>query len=123
MYSTAADLAKFYQMMCNRGTLDGKRLLSPQSVATMTALHTGDLQAGHNPGTGFGLTWEVTKSNLGMLTGQSIGTFGHGGAFGTYGWIDPAKHLVGVFMVQMSTDSRPARDAFVGMANAAVIEP
>jgi CubicO group peptidase (beta-lactamase class C family) len=122
LYSTAWDLAQFYQMMCNQGVLNGKRLLSPQSVAIMTALHTGDIQAGHNVGTGFGLTWEVTKSTAGTLTGQSIGTFGHGGAFGTYGWIDPAKHLVGVFMVQLNGDSRPARDAFVGMANAALLE-
>ncbi len=122
MYSTAWDLAQFYQMMANRGTLGGKRLLSPWSVETMTALHTGDIHAGHNIGTGFGLTWEVTKSNSGMLTGQSIGTFGHGGAFGTYGWIDPAKDLVGVFMIGLSGDGRPVRDAFVGMANAAVLE-
>lgn len=122
MYSTAWDLAQFYQMMANRGTLGGKRLLSPWSVETMTALHTGDIHAGHNIGTGFGLTWEVTKSNSGMLTGQSIGTFGHGGAFGTYGWIDPAKELVGVFMIGLSGDGRPVRDTFVGMANAAVVE-
>lgn len=122
LYSTAWDLAQFYQMMLNRGTLNGKRLLSPASVATMTALHTGDLKAGHNPGTGFGLTWEVTRSNEGTLTGQSIGTFGHGGAFGTYGWVDPAQNLVGVFLVQLSGDIKPTRDAFVGMANSAILQ-
>ena len=122
LYSTAWDLAQFYQMMLNHGTLNGKRLLSPWSVETMTALHTGDLQAGHSPGTGFGLTWEVTKSNAGMLTGQSIGAFGHGGAFGTYGWIDPKKELVGVFMTGSDDNTKPVRDAFVGMANAAVVE-
>jgi CubicO group peptidase (beta-lactamase class C family) len=122
MYSTAADLARFYQMMLNRGTLDGKRLLSPSSVDVMARNHTGDLKAGHDPGMGFGLTWNVVKENLGTLTGESIGAFGHGGAFGTYGWVDPARQLVGVFMVQSTSDSRAVRDAFVGMANAAVIE-
>lgn len=122
MYSTAWDLAQFYQMMANHGTLGGKRLLSPASVEVMTELHTADLHAGHNLGTGFGLTWEVTKTNAGMLTGQSIGTFGHGGAFGTYGWIDPKKELVGVFMIGLAVDGKPVRDAFVGMANAAVME-
>ena len=120
MYSTAWDLAQFYQMMLNKGTHSGRRLLSATSVDIMTRLHTADLKAGHNPGTGFGLTWEVTRNNQGMLTGQSIGTFGHGGAFGTYGWIDPAKEVVGVFMIQLSGNGTPARDAFVGMANAAV---
>ncbi len=122
MYSTAWDLAQFYQMMLNHGTWNGKRLLSPSSVATMTLLHTGDLKAGHNPGTGFGLTWEVTKNNQGTLTGQQIGTFGHGGAFGTYGWVDPKQNLVGVFLVQSTVDTRSVRDAFVGMANAAIVE-
>lgn len=122
MYSKAWDLAQFYQMMLNHGTWNGKRLLSPSSVATMTSLHTADLKAGHNPGTGFGLTWEVTKDNAGRLTGQSIGTFGHGGAFGTYGWVDPKKDLVGVFLVQLAGDGRPARDAFVGIANSSILE-
>lgn len=123
LYSTAWDLAQFYQMMLNGGVHNAKRLLSPASVRAMTQLHTGDLAAGHNPGTGFGLTWEVTKDPAGTLTGQSIGTFGHGGAFGTYGWVDPQKKLVGVFLIQTTARPQPVRDAFITMANAAVQEP
>lgn len=123
LYSTAWDLAQFYQMMLNGGILNGKRLLSRASVAAMTQVHTGALAAGHNPGTGFGLTWEVTKDPAGTLTGQSIGTFGHGGAFGTYGWVDPDKKLVGVFLIQLTGRPQPMRDAFVTMTNAAVREP
>jgi len=122
MYSTAWDLAQFYQMMLNGGVLNGKRLLSPASVRMMTQLHTGDLTAGHNPGTGFGLTWEVTKAPEGTLTGQSIGTFGHGGAFGTYGWVDPQQQIVGVFLMQLTGRPQPMRDAFVTLANTAVRE-
>ena len=122
LYSTAWDLAQFYQMMLNGGQWNGKRLLSPASVAMMTQVHTGNLTAGHNPGTGFGLTWEVTKDPAGTLTGQSIGTFGHGGAFGTYGWVDPQKQLVGVYLMQLAGRPQPMRDAFVTMANAAVRE-
>lgn len=123
LYSTAWDLAQFYQMMLNGGILNGKRLLSRASVAAMTQVHTGALAAGHNPGTGFGLTWEVTKDPAGTLTGQSIGTFGHGGAFGTYGWVDTDKKLVGVFLIQLTGRPQPMRDAFVTMTNAAVREP
>jgi len=122
LYSTAWDLAQFYQMMLNGGQWNGKRLLSSASVAMMTQVHTGNLTAGHNPGTGFGLTWEVTKDPAGTLTGQSIGTFGHGGAFGTYGWVDPQKQLVGVYLMQLAGRPQPMRDAFVTMANAAVRE-
>jgi len=122
LYSTAWDLAQFYQMMLNGGQWNGKRLLSPASVAMMTQVHTGNLTARHNPGTGFGLTWEVTKDPAGTLTGQSIGTFGHGGAFGTYGWVDPQKQLVGVYLMQLAGRPQPMRDAFITMANAAVRE-
>lgn len=122
LYSTAWDLAQFYQMMLNGGVHGGKRLLSAASVRMMTQVHTGDLQAGHNPGTGFGLTWEVTKDPAGTLTGQSIGTYGHGGAFGTYGWVDPQQQIVGVFLMQLTGRPQPMRDAFVTIANAAVRE-
>ncbi len=122
LYSTAWDLAQFYQMMLNGGVHNGRRLLSPASVQAMTQLHTGDLAAGHNPGTGFGLTWEITKAAEGTLTGLSIGTFGHGGAFGTYGWVDPRKKLAGVYLMQLVGRPQPMRDAFLTMANAAVRE-
>ncbi|MCS7043338.1 MAG: beta-lactamase family protein [Bryobacteraceae bacterium] len=123
LYSTAWDLAQFYQMMLNGGEWNGRRLLAPSSVELMTRLHTGELAAGHNPGTGFGLTWEVTKDAAGTLTGQSIGTYGHGGAFGTYGWVDPQKKLVGVFLTQLTgRPVLPMRDAFITMTNAAVRE-
>ena len=122
LYSTAEDLALFYQMMLNKGTLNGRRLLSPASVETMTQVHTGDLKAGHELGTGFGLTWEVTKDPLGTLTGQSKGTFGHGGAYGTYGWIDPKRDLVGVFMIQFSGNRKDVRDTFIEIAAASILD-
>jgi CubicO group peptidase (beta-lactamase class C family) len=124
LYTTAADLGRFYQMMLNGGVLKGQRLLSKASVDTMSALHTGALKAGHNPGTGFGLTWEVVKEPGGMLTMRSIGSYGHGGAYGTHGWIDPAKNLVGVFLIQSAGGGAggEARDAFMTMAGSAVLD-
>ena len=86
----------------------------------MTMSHTGDLKAGHMPGTGFGLTWEVVKDPLGMATLWSAGTFFHGGAFGTHGWIDRQKDLVGVYMVQRSNND--VRNAFLQMVGAAVVD-
>lgn len=122
VYSTAQDLARFYQMMLNHGTLDGVRLLSPASVDIMTSVHTGDLKAGWLVGTGFGLTWEVVKDPIGTLTGMTVGCFNHGGAFGTFGWVDPKRDMVGVFLIQSEEDRKDVRDAFITMANAAVVE-
>ncbi len=122
LYSTASDLAAFYQMMLNGGSYQGRRYLSTASVAVMTALHTGDLKAGHMPGTGYGLTWEVVKEPIGTLTLLSEGTYGHGGAFGTHGWIDAKKDLVGVFMTQKSGNVDDVKNAFFQMAGASVVE-
>lgn len=119
LYSTAEDLAKFYQMMLNGGVASGKRYISKASVQAMTMVQTGDLKAGHNTGTGFGLTWEVAKDPAAAAMLWSIGTFGHGGAFGTHGWIDPAKQLVGVFMIQGGSGNSEAKANFIAMASAA----
>jgi CubicO group peptidase (beta-lactamase class C family) len=122
MYSTAADLAAFYQMMLNGGSYNGKHLLSRESTRVMTDVHTGNIpNSAWSPGAAYGLAWEVVKEPLGALTLESIGSYGHGGAFGTHGWIDPDKDLVGVFLVQHSgSGGIAARNAFMQMAAAAV---
>ncbi len=122
VYSTAQDLAAFYQMMLNNGSYNGGRLLSPASVEVMTTVQTGELHAGWRFGSGFGLTWEVTKDPIGELTFLSPGAFHHGGAFGTFGWVDPKKNIVGVFLIQWSGNNRQdVRDTFVEMAGAAAL--
>jgi CubicO group peptidase (beta-lactamase class C family) len=100
LYSTGGDLAKLYRMMLNRGELDGKRILSPASVAKMTQVQTGDLSAAFTPGMGFGLGWAVVRTPQGVTEMLSRGTYGHGGAFGTQGWIDPNKDLFVVLLIQ-----------------------
>ena len=124
MFSTAQDLAAFYQMMLNGGAYNGKRLLSRPAVELMTTLHTGEIDpAGHSPGKGYGLAWTVVKDPIGTLQMQSVGTYGHGGAFGTEGWVDAKKDLVGVFLIQRSSGGgREEGDAFKAMAAAAIVD-
>jgi CubicO group peptidase (beta-lactamase class C family) len=112
MYSTAADMAAFYQCFL----AGGKPLLSPAGHDTMLAIHSGDTLRG---GAGWGLGWSVTQKSDGLLDLRSLGTYGHLGAFGTYGWVDPKRSLVGVFMIQGGA-TEEARNAFVEMANAAI---
>ncbi len=121
-YSTASDLLAFYEMTRNNGVHQGKRLLSKAAIDTMTALHTGDLRSGHMNGTGFGLAWEVVKENTGTLNFLSVGTYGHGGAFGTHGWVDRARNAVGVYLVQGGPGVNDGKYAFMRMANAALNE-
>jgi CubicO group peptidase (beta-lactamase class C family) len=124
MFSTAQDLAAFYQMALNGGTYNGKRLLSRVAVELMTSLQTGAIDpAGHRPGKGYGLAWTVVKDPIGTLMMESIGTYGHGGAFGTEGWVDAKKDLVGVFLIQRdSGGGTEESDAFKAMAASAIID-
>lgn len=100
LYSTASDLARLYQMMLDRGTRGEKRLVSEASVGKMTRLHTGDLTCGFTKAMGFGLGWAVVKEPVGVTGMLSAGSYGHGGAFGTQGWIDPGKGMFFVLMIQ-----------------------
>lgn len=112
LYSTAPDLFRLYQVMLNGGVLDGKRILTRHSVELMTGNHTGDLKAGFSPGVGYGLGWSVVRNIEGMFRLNSIGTFGHGGLWKTYGWIDPKKELVGVILMQRLSGDGDLADEF-----------
>jgi len=91
----APDLFRWYQMLLNGGTLNGCRYLSAQSVATMRQVFTPDVKpSGWLEGTGYGLTFEVVDKPEGTLLLHSPGTFGHGCALGTEGWMDPKNDLV-----------------------------
>jgi CubicO group peptidase (beta-lactamase class C family) len=123
IYSIATDLAAFYQMMLNHGVLGGKRILSRAAVDVMTALHTGDIPAGFAPGMGYGLTWSVVREPARTLRLNSIGAYGHGGAYRTYGWVDPAKDMLGVILFQRTNGGGDVADeinAFMVLAASAI---
>lgn len=100
LYSTAPDLAKLYQTTLHRGSLGKVRVLSESSVAEMTKLQTGDLECGFTPGMGFGFGWAVVRKPAGVHEMLSAGTYGHGGAFGTQGWIDPQQDIFVILLIQ-----------------------
>lgn len=103
LYSTAGDLFRFYQMLLNGGKWNGRRYLSRQGIDTMTQVFTPDVSpSGWLGGTGYGLTFEIVNQPKGTLLLHSMGTFGHEGAFGTEGWIDPKNDLVRILLTQVS---------------------
>lgn len=123
MLSTAADMARFYQMMLNKGVFNGRKIISSDSVALMTMNHVGNLQAGFAAGMGFGLGWGVVRDPKGAFRLCSVGSYGHGGAFRTYGWVDPPKDMVRVIMLQRTNGGGDVADeinAFLAMAAAAI---
>ena len=100
LFSTGGDLAKLYQVMLRGGTLGNVRYVSDKGMKEMTKLQTGDLQCGFTPGMGFGYGWAVVKEPQGVHAMMSPGTFGHGGAFGTQGWLDPHQDLFAILLIQ-----------------------
>jgi CubicO group peptidase (beta-lactamase class C family) len=99
LLSTAADYARFLQMLLNGGELDGVRILGPKTVELMTSNHTGSLYSNGN--FGFGLGFEVTEHVGRAGRPGSVGEFGWGGAYYTSYWVDPQEKLVVVFMSQL----------------------
>jgi CubicO group peptidase (beta-lactamase class C family) len=114
LYSTASDLQHFYQMLANGGSYGNHRILSRQSIQAMTRV-VSPVQPG------YGLTVQVMDSPQALLNLVSPGTYGHGGAFGTGGWVDPKSELVLVFLAQMNDGkANDARNAFWQLAESAV---
>jgi CubicO group peptidase (beta-lactamase class C family) len=126
MFSTAPDMLKLYQMVLNKGTADGKRYLSQAALEKMTRNHTGELRAGFTDGVVMGLGWQIVGTPTGVTEMLSPGTFGHGGAFGTQGWIDPQKEMIFILMVQRSGfpngDASDLRKSLQSIAVAAIKE-
>jgi len=122
--SCAADLARLYRTMLNKGTLDGHRVLSERAVAEMTRTQTGDIQTGFVDGMSWGYGWAVVKEPKGVTEMLSPGTYGHGGAFGTQAWIDPKRDLFVVLLIQRTGlangDASPMRKTLQEIAVKAV---
>jgi len=121
--STAADLFRFDQMMLNKGTLEGQRVLSAAAVELMTTSLTADIRAGFAPGVGHGLGYEVVRNAKGTYRYNSVGSYVKGGAYRTYEFVDPAKDLIGIILLQRTNGGGDVADeinVFAAMAAAAI---
>lgn len=126
LVSTARDLFRFYQMVLGNGQFRKQRILSADAVRQMTSPQTGELQTGFTPGNCWGLGWCLVREPQGVTEMLSPGTFGHGGAFGTQGWVDPKTETVYVLLIQRTkmgnSDGSDLRKTFQQLA-ADAIEP
>jgi len=120
--STMEDYLRFTAMLANGGALSGKRLLGKQTMAFMTADHTGN-RPGRPPGLGFGLGFEVRITTGEAALPGSVGEYGWAGNAGTLFWIDPKEQLIAIYMVQVSDPDRIAlRNQFRTMVQSAIID-
>ena len=89
----------------------GRPVLSKSAVETMTKVHTGDLVTGFAPGMGYVLGVSIVRNAA--------------GAYRTYGWVDPAKDMIGVILFQRTNGGGDVADeinSFMAMAAAAITE-
>ncbi len=107
LVSTIADYQRFAAMLLHDGTLDGKTLLSPESVSLLRTSGTDfkDPETGlaaYEPfhGTGFGFGVAVVTNTIRSGLGAPEGTYFWDGAAGTWFWIDPYHNIIFIGMVQ-----------------------
>lgn len=107
--STADDYLAFAQMLLNKGSYGGERILARASVELMTTdqltpaqkavsgLRPGDFDAN---GYGFGVGVVTRRTEL-----ASVGAYGWDGGLGTSWRNDPAEGLVGILLTQRAWTS------------------
>jgi CubicO group peptidase (beta-lactamase class C family) len=120
LFSTAADLSRFCQMLLNHGELDGKRYISVKSLEEMTR---NQLSA---PARASFISWSSHGSKVNLPDGYGLGwyttpdgAFQHGGAYATSMRVDPKRGIATVWLVQQAgcnSGCVRARDAFEELA-------
>lgn len=106
LFSTAWDLAVFAQMILNKGSYAGKRILSPASIRLMTSPQTEGLNERR------GLGW-LLQGNDTLPAGDLLSekAFGHTGFTGTSLWLDPLYELIVVFLTnRVHPEQRSAQE-------------
>ena len=115
LYSVGPDYLAFCRMILGRGSLDGKEVLKPETVALMARNNMGDLKvtklvtvaaqssndAEFFPG--MPKTWGLgfmisTEAVPGRRSADALAWAGLGN---TYFWIDPASEVCGVILTQI----------------------
>jgi len=117
LFSTAADLAIFAQMMLNGGEYDDVRIFSDSTVALFTRRSAGTRALG----------WDTADGDGGSGEHLTAAAFGHTGYTGTSIWIDPEREMFVVLLtnrVHAARARRPAKvisDVRADLADAAAL--
>jgi CubicO group peptidase (beta-lactamase class C family) len=133
LVSTADDYLRFARMLLGGGELDGVRILSPRMVERMTTDHLTEPQRRSGfvgpdffAGQGFGFGVAVIDKPALAVDSElvSAGTYGWGGAHGTWHFVDPAEGLIGVLMIQFTGGGQvtPIVEAFETAIYQAIVE-
>jgi CubicO group peptidase (beta-lactamase class C family) len=128
-YGLMRELGRFYEMLLGRGTLHGRRLLSPQTVEAITSPHrVGMLDATFKHVLDWGLGFIINSVRYGAETvpygyghHASPRTFGHSGYRSSVAFGDPERGLA-VALAFNGTPSNEAHERRVRMVLDGVYE-
>jgi CubicO group peptidase (beta-lactamase class C family) len=109
LVSTARDYAAFLEALRNGGALGKVRILAPHTARLMTTNQVGDIKDPRGLGFGFGFE---TRDKFGVNTLGSVGSWGWGGAYGSWYLVDPEERLTLVLMLQMMPNETDIREKF-----------
>jgi CubicO group peptidase (beta-lactamase class C family) len=114
LWSTADDYLRFVRMLLGDGTIDGVRVLSPESARLMRTDRLTAEQKRHDflgapywIGRGFGLNLSVVTDpakSVPLFGPGGLGTFSWPGAYGTWWQADPAADLILLYLIQNLPD-------------------
>lgn len=115
LYSTAPDYMRFLRALLGGGTLDGNRILRPETVALIGQNSMGEIRVEKMPTQiptisndaelfpgvpkGWGLSFLINLEPTN--TGRSAGGMAWAGINNTYQWLDPTRGTAGVLMTQI----------------------
>ena len=115
LYGTAPDYIAFVRMLLNGGSLDGKQVLKPETVALMGQNHIGDLNVTKmvsaiafatndvdlypDQDKKWGLSFLINTKET--AEGRSPGSLAWAGLANTYFWVDPVRKVGGVILAQI----------------------
>jgi CubicO group peptidase (beta-lactamase class C family) len=125
LVSTAMDFLRFGQMLLNKGSLGGVRLLAPATVEAMTRNGlSGPILQGKGGTVGWGLAnvdVVVQAGSRGYLT--AVGEYGWDGSAGTFFAVDPSRELVVTLMTQnLPANPDGLRQKFKAAVVASIVE-
>lgn len=100
LVGTIGDYARFCQMLLNKGTFNGKHILSRKTIDIMTMNQIGDfgVWGGENK---FGLGFEIMTENFNRHILGSVGSFKWGGMYYTDYLIDPQEDMIFLFFTNV----------------------
>jgi CubicO group peptidase (beta-lactamase class C family) len=125
LVSTAADYARFLQMLLGGGVVGGVRLLGRKTVEFMTSDHLGAIPSHSDllaPGYGFGLGFAVRLHDGIAPSPGSAGQYNWGGIAGTTFWVDPREELLALMLCQAPGQRDEFRPLFRDLVYAAIVD-